>query len=290
MLLQEKMQQENFSPNEQVVVNFILEKQEQIDSYSTRMIAEETYTSPSVLIRIAKKLEYNGWKELKAEFLKEINYLQENFENLDANKPFNAEDSLIGIAHKVAQIKTESLKDTLSLFESNDLQQAIQLIDASRSIKVFGVSNILFLGEEFVHKMRHIHKHAEIYSTHNTMFQEAAMSASADCAICISYSGETGELLKTVEILQKNNVPIIAITSVGDNRLSNLADVTLRVTTREKAYSKIAGFTSLESISLILDVLYSGYFALKYDENFEYKVNIAEMTEVRDIDNQIISD
>ena len=35
---------------------------------------------------------------------------------------------------------------------------------------------------------------------------------------------------------------IIAITSLGKNRLSDLVDVSLNISTREKSFSKIAGF------------------------------------------------
>ena len=52
MLLQEQMKQDIFSYNEKTIINFILEKQEQIKDYSTKMIGDETYTAPSTIIRI----------------------------------------------------------------------------------------------------------------------------------------------------------------------------------------------------------------------------------------------
>jgi DNA-binding MurR/RpiR family transcriptional regulator len=122
------------------------------------------------------------------------------------------------------------------------------------------------------------------------MYQEAAMSTKKNCAILISYSGESSEILQIARLLKNNRVPMIAITSIGENSLSKLADVVLRITTREKAYSKIAGFSSSESISLILDILYSCYFSLDYKANFENKVNLARLTELRQITNQIIEE
>ena len=53
MLLQEKMKQNIFSYNEQTIIHFILEKQEQIKNYSTKMIGDETYTAPSTVIRLS---------------------------------------------------------------------------------------------------------------------------------------------------------------------------------------------------------------------------------------------
>ena len=55
MLLQEQMKQDIFSYNERIIVDFILEKQEKIKDYSTKMIGDETYTAPSTIIRIAHR-------------------------------------------------------------------------------------------------------------------------------------------------------------------------------------------------------------------------------------------
>ncbi len=290
MLLQEKMKNYDFSPSEKLVVEFILTKQELIDDYSTTKIAEETYTTPSILVRIAKKLDFNGYRELKKAFLKEVRYLKTNFHDLDANIPFQKNDSIMTIADKITQLKLESLNDTLSLIQHDSLQKAISILSQSKAVRVFTISNLTFQAEEFVFKMRHIGKMTDTYSTSNTMYQEALMTNSDDCAICISYSGESPELLNTLKYLKRNRVPIIAITSIGDNSLSKQADTVIHVTTREKSYTKVAGFSSLESISLALDILYSCYFNTSYDKNFEYKLSVSQQTECREIDNSIIQD
>ena len=68
MLLQEQMKQDIFSYNEKTIINFILEKQEQIKDYSTKMIGDETYTAPSTIIRIAHKLGFKDGQILKKLF------------------------------------------------------------------------------------------------------------------------------------------------------------------------------------------------------------------------------
>lgn len=117
------------------------------------------------------------------------------------------------------------------------------------------------------------------------------MTTSDECAICLSYSGETPTLLKTANFLKENKVPIIAITSFGKNSLSDLATVTLNVSTREKSFSKIAGFTSLESMNIVLNILYSCLFSLNYQVNLDYKINVAKRVELnREIDNEVIEE
>lgn len=109
MLLQEKIQTISFSSNEQLVLDFISSKQDQIEFYSITKIAEETYTSPSVLVRIANKLGFNRWTEFKRAYLEEIRYLRSNFQDLDANKPFVKDDFFQDIAGKLAQLKKKKV-------------------------------------------------------------------------------------------------------------------------------------------------------------------------------------
>ena len=101
MLLQEKMKNTKFSPSEEIVIDFILTKQERIKDYSTTMIAGETYTSPSLLVRISKKLGFSGYNNFKNAFLEEVQYLHKSHLNIDANQPFLKTDSIMNIANKI---------------------------------------------------------------------------------------------------------------------------------------------------------------------------------------------
>lgn len=291
MLLQEQMKQDIFSYNERTIIDFILEKQEKIKNYSTKMIGDETYTAPSTVIRIAHKLGFQGWSDLKEAYLDEVIYLNNHFQEIDPNYPFTNQDTMMQIAHKITQLHIESAKDTASLIHHDSLQKAIQILRKANVVKVFAIANLNFIGEEFVFKLNRIHKKAYIEPAQDNQFQDAIMTTNDECAICLSYSGETPTLLKTANFLRENKVPIIAITSFGKNSLSDLATVTLNVSTREKSFSKIAGFTSLESMNIVLNILYSCLFSLNYQANLDYKINVAKRVELnREIDNEIIEE
>ena len=291
MLLQEKIQNTKFSNSEQKIIEFILEKGIEIDHYSTTRIAKETYSSPSSLIRIAKKLDFDGWLELKKAYIEEVTYLQTYFQDIDPNYPFDFQDNIMSVANKISSLYIESAKDTSSLLQHDSLQKAVQLMNNSERILIFAIGNMNYLAEEFAFKLRRIHKTVMHDAAQDNQFHDALMATSKDIALCLSYSGETPTLLKTVKYLKKNHVPIIALTSLGDNSLAKLATVTLNVTTREKSFSKIAAYSSYQSFSLILDILYSCFFNLDYQKNLDYKLNIAKQVEKdRMISNAIIEE
>lgn len=291
MLLREKMQIYPFSDSEKKVITILLEKGEQIASCSVQNIAKSTYTSPSILVRLAKKLGFSGWKDFKEAFLEETRYLNSHFQNIDANIPFSSKDSMMTIAGKITALHQESIADTMHLLSHTDLHEAVYLMNKSREIRIFCLSDMNYPAESFAFKLRRINKRAFIDPVQDNMFHDAIMTTEKDCAICISYSGESPTLLKFVRYLRENHVPIIAITSIGDNSLSKVANVTLRLCTREKSFSKIYGFSSMESVNLILDILYAELFAMHYEQNLKYKLDVADRVERdRVIDNQIIKE
>jgi len=268
-----------FSNSERVVLNYILDKGTHIQNMTIKEISEETFTVPSTLIRIAKKLNYNGWNSLKEDFLKECEYLEQHFVDIDANLPFKNNDTIMSIAGKIAALEKESIEDTLSLITHDDLQKAIQIMRKASCIHLFAVSNNLLITQEFKHNMSRIQKDVRIHGLQNEITFDAILAQSDSCAIIVSYSGETYVLDKIANTLNNKNIPIIVITSIGDNTLSRKADCTLRICTREKLYSKIATFSTDRAITYLLDVLYSCMFALDYDYNLNLKIETSKTIE-----------
>ena len=77
-----QIEQTHFSDSEALIIQFILNKGMDIKNMTTKEIAEATFTSPSLLIRIAKKMGYDGWNQFKKSFLEEL-YVEFNFKSLN---------------------------------------------------------------------------------------------------------------------------------------------------------------------------------------------------------------
>ena len=279
MLIRERLERCEFSNSERVIIDFILKEKMNIKNMTMKEIANATYTSPSTLIRIAHKMKFKGWNELKEAYLKEEEYLQTHFLDIDANLPFSNDDTIMSIASKIATLKKEAIDDTLSLVRHDDLQKAVQRIKKASSIYVFAVSNNGLITQEFAHNMSRIKKKVTICNLQGELVYSAINVDVQSCAIIVSYSGETPILSRVIQALKMNGIPIIAITNIGENTVSRNADVVLRICTREKLYSKIATFSTDVSFEYILDLLYSCVFSLDYDKNLERKTKISQMIE-----------
>ncbi|WP_034709168.1 MurR/RpiR family transcriptional regulator [Enterococcus malodoratus] len=272
MLLQERMETHPFTNSEQQVIDYLLAQQRNIKNQTTAEIAEVTYSSKSTLVRIAKKLNYSGWMALKEAYLNELDYLEKSISCIDANYPFSKRDSLMSIANKIAQLEIESIEDTLSLVTHDDLRKVVDIIAKSSSIHIFATSNNLLVAQEFSHQMSRIQKDVHIHSLQGEIWFNAYLAKPDSCALMITYSGETGSLNQVAEILAEQEIPLITITSLGENSTARLSKAILRLCTREKLYSKISTYSTDAAINYLLNVIYSCVFALDYDKNVALKI------------------
>lgn len=290
MLISEKMKQTDFSAAESALVTYILEKGTAIEEQTIKEIAQATFVHPSTLIRVSKKLGFAGWVELKTAFLEEQTYLQTYFDTVDANLPFSATDGLMTIANKVATLERTTIDDTLSLLNHDNLQKAKQLLLQANQIKIFGSNANTLIAQDFALKMRRIKKNVIISQTMGENAYEAYNCHSKDCCILISYTGENEMITQTAEILKKQHIPIIGLTSIGENSLAAASDAALRLTTRERLYSKIGNYTINTSICYLLDVLYSCCFAEEYSLNLNHLIKIGEHVDTRKSSSSIMEE
>lgn len=279
MLLQERLETQPFTTSEKQVVDYLLEQQRNIQNKTTAEIAAATFSSKSTLVRIAKKLNYSGWTALKADFLNELDYLEKSVSCIDANYPFTKRDSLMTIANKIARLEIESIEDTLSLITHDDLRKVVDMIAKSSEINIFAASNNLLVAQEFSHQMSRIKREVKIHSIQGEILFNAYLAKQDSCGLIITYSGETGSLNQVAKLLVEQNIPVITITSMGENTTARYADAILRLCTREKLYSKISTYSTDAAINYLLNVIYSCVFALDYDANVALKIASSKKNE-----------
>lgn len=98
-------------------------------------------------------------------------------------------------------------------------------------------------------------------------------------AIIVSYSGGTEYLINVARMLKANKVPIILISNMGESPLSEMADLHLKIATREKLYSKISTFSIDAAVTYLFDVLYGLVFSRDYDRNLATRQRSSRLIE-----------
>ncbi|RGT62273.1 MurR/RpiR family transcriptional regulator [Coprobacillus sp. AF18-15LB] len=279
MFIIQKIETMHLSSSQSEVARYLLDKKLEIENKTIYELARETYTSPATIVRLAKKLGYEGYEAFKKDFLDEQKYILTHFKNIDPNFPFNKNDSIQTIASKMTILTKESADDTLSLIKHDNLQKAVSLLQKARIIHLSAISYSLLLGQTFQLNMNRLGKLVNICPVEGEELFMNNLIQKEDCLLMISYSGQINQMLQLARLAKGKGVPIIVITSLGDNELKKYGDVVLNISTREKLYSKIGGFVNENSIKLILDILYACYFDKDYEGNLNKRIHISKESE-----------
>ncbi|MGM0241055.1 MurR/RpiR family transcriptional regulator [Enterococcus sp. AZ103] len=283
MYLFQRIEEAVFKKNDarRVIGEFILENRDHLQEYSMDEIAKRTFTSKPTLVRFAKYFDYSGWKEFLYAFTHEVAYHDDTaYHDVDPNFPFVANDDSLEIVGNLVNLKMQSIKDTVSLLAMEDLNRAAEMLQNAENIVIYGTSPNLYYGELFKRNLLTVHKKAFMAKSGETGIISHTLDEH-DLAIFISYSGNNPDEnpISNVKILKQNGVPIISITSGGQNYLRDYSDLVLNISSKEKLYSKIANFATQESILLILDALFAKLFALDYEANKTKKISNSTVLE-----------
>ncbi|MGN0159091.1 MAG: MurR/RpiR family transcriptional regulator [Brotaphodocola sp.] len=283
MLISQKLEEMmvKYQDSRSNVSKYLLEQRLQLEHCTMQQIADQTFTSKATLVRVAKKLGYSGWNDFFKAYMDELKYKQSHFSEISHNYPFKRGDHTQEILDNICQLRMESTWQTARMMKLDVLEKSASLLVRSRRIALFGISINQLLLEIFRRKMLTIGKTTDIIHQADTALYASSLTQE-DCAVMVSYSGnnEHRNPMNLLSRLKEAQVPVIAITSMGDNYLRQHADYVLTICSQERLYSKISTYSTEASIEYILDVLFSCCFALDYDRNLQYKINSSKSVEI----------
>lgn len=271
----------NFSQSEKQISRYILNNGEDVLSMSVKELSKKTYTSPATIVRLCKKLGLEGYNEFKIKYSAELQFDKRNKKRIDVNFPFQPNDNDETIAKNLLSMTKEVINDTHQLLDFNNLKTIVDILYNAQEIDIYGSGNSILVGLSFQHKMARIGKNVNIRTIPGEQIFLTSISNEKKAAILISYSGETSDLIRFANILKTKKTPIIAITSLGDNQLSKLADYILHVDSREKIFSKMAPFSSQISMEYILNLIFSCIYKKDYEQNTKTKIDFDKINDSR---------
>src|SRR5699024_2631996 len=168
---------------------------------------------------------------------------------------------------------------TLSLIQFEVLERAKHILTHHDTIYISSAGDVGVPAYNFKNKLVRLGKHVDVFQRGDLAYIAAAQGRPDTCFILVSYSGETKENIRVARKLKEQHTPLIAITSFGDNTLTELADVTLHLSTREKLINNLGNFSSVLSVMYLFDVLYACIFGDDYEVNYQKKTEAAQSFE-----------
>lgn len=264
---------EEATTTEKSIIHYILKDIKKASRLTVYKLAEETFTSPSSIVRLCKRNGFSGYKAFSKALVYEV-ATRENYKHKEI-KDIKKTDSIDQITHKVTQKNILSLEETSELLDETVLKRCLEMIDQADKLIFFGIGASLIVAKDAQLKFIRMNKLAYVSEDWHTQLLMAKHMTEKDLAIVISYSGKTKEMMTCLESLKENGARSISITKYGENPIQKLSDENLFVATYEYAFRSAAMSSRLAQLNLI-DILYTGFV----NKQYENAVAILEKTQM----------
>lgn len=241
----------DLSPKEQVIADYILENPSKVSHSSISDLANDLGIADSTFFQFTKKIGYNGFKDFKMAMLIQ----EKDVSAISIHENIQKTDTKITMAHKVFDSNITTILNTKELLQEKDLIQAVNMINNSNRLYLFGVGGSEIVATDAYHKFLRSPATVVHSTDYHIQLMEASLLTPNDSVICISHSGNSKETIEIAEVAKKCGAKIIVVTSQAGSPLAKLGDVVFLSVSEETEFRSEA-LTSRISQLIIIDSLY----------------------------------
>jgi len=278
MLIEQLQKKEGFTETEKTIADYILNHGDDLLHVTVRDLADACYTAPNTIMRLCRKLGYDGFRSFKVQLLKDLESSVYHDQLLDVNRPFYIGQSTSKIAHTMMKLQHQAIRDLVDDLDYADLEKAAALLEKAHTIFVYGHGDSMLRAKSFMNKMFKINKLCILASE---AYEEVGMShnaSPADAALIVSYRAGGASFDACLDILKDRKCPVILLSAKRETKLSKGADLWLHIPDKENAADNIGTFYSQTCFDYILNLIYSLIYSSTYTKNHNYKSFIDKET------------
>ena len=268
MIIEKLIRQSEFTEVEKSIADYLLKHGYEAENMSISELAQATFSSPSTITRLCRKLDTVGYKEFQILFHSEYDaYASQGL--VDANYPFSGGVSFEQIARKLGRLNIYTIRQTVAGFDYARLKRIVRRISSADMINIFGIGTSLNVAMDFQQKMLRFGRIVNM--TQNACFMPGYALAGTDKTVnlIISLSGETRDIIESLRLLRKRKSYCVAITARPDSTAARMCQEVLSVEIdEEQSYEyKIDTFAIYNAFHFILDCLFAFLYRLDYENN-----------------------
>ena len=190
-----------------------------------REVAEEAGVSEALVVKVSKKLGFDGFKEIKAAL---IGYRSGS--SADLYDEISSDDDLDTVASKVFRTSIQALEETRAILDIEGIERTAKVLARAEKVDIYGVGGSAQIARDIAHKFLRIGRRIAVFDDPHMMNMSASVLDAADAVIAVSHSGNSEAVLAAAELARNNAATVIALSNYARSPLADIADITLAST------------------------------------------------------------
>lgn len=238
-------QYEELTVSEQKALKYVMNHLEEIPHLQINELASNAFVSKTVVINLAQKLGFSGFKELKY-------YI--NSQLLESKRERKIE------VNSIKEQLTEDITKTLSLINEIDIESCSKILLKSKNIFIMARGTSKSVGYYLEHLLFSLGLHCFFIDDYNLSESFTRLVGKEDVVILISLSGSTQKIVETAKLVHLKEAHILTLTSFHSNQLNIFADKQLycyaetKDTKKDDSISRIGFFILVDLLIASLKI------------------------------------
>lgn len=206
-----------------------------------------------MVVKVARRLGYGGFKELRADLLAYYANLR-----VEIDEELRREDSIPQIVRKVFATERSALEEVESILDIDAIAEAARIFIRARHRDLYGVGGSATVCADASHKFLRIGIRSSVFSDAHLIAMSASLLEEGDAALVVSHSGESKDVILGAEVARASGAKVITITNSIASTLARNSDVVLCAPAKEaplmgqNAAARIAQLAILDTMFICL--------------------------------------
>jgi len=249
----------SLAPAEQRVARLVLHDPRAFASLPVTELAERAHVSKPTVVRFCRSVGYDGLADFKLKLAGSVN------EGVPfVHRAVDDDDKPGDIVVKVIDNAVSALLKYRNAAASHAIERAIDALANAcrngRKIEFYGVGNSGIVAQDAQHKFFRLGVHATASSDGHVQLMSATMLSAGDCAVIISNSGRSRDLIDVAEIAHRKGATVVVITCSGSPLARNAQQPghVLLVADHPEDFDRYSPMVSRLLHLMIIDILTTG--------------------------------
>nr|WP_078430876.1 MurR/RpiR family transcriptional regulator [Alkalihalobacterium alkalinitrilicum] len=251
-----------FTKSENKIYDYIRHNSQYVLYHSLTELSEACGVAEATVLRFFRKLNFKGFQDFKFLLAQEVSVVTRD----------DGEETYV---EKIKKNIIEAIKDSSEMIRQDDLKEAINIIDSSNDIVIFGIGSSGIAGLDMQNRLMRIGKQTSVITDSHLQIMRASSMNENTVVIAISLTGSTKDIVDAVQIAKENHATVIALTNYVKSPLTKYADIVLLSSAKESPLDSGSLISKISQLYLI-DLICTGLTMKNVEDAKAIKMKITE--------------
>lgn len=245
-----------FTKNEKRIADFLIENFNEISFLKIDSLAKELETTPSSIVRLAKKINFNGFSDLQKTINRITRKRLNNIGPVEKAKEFKQSKKNKAI-FKSLYNDLENIRKLTNNIDENQIKKFVRIILESKKKYIIANRSSYSLGHYLYNRMKMISNSIILLNNHDeSIYNYAREITNQDVLIAISFPRYTKLTTNFTTYIKKIGTKILSITDSRESPLFEFSDICIFCPYRGSTFNNKSHTAIIALLNAILSELF----------------------------------